>query len=275
MDWADSERGYGRLKPIPLREPHRIINFGGNAEEYAVSYYKVNRVEIAGRQVAWTFLAIFNAPAPVVLGLDFVRRHQLWYDPATDRIFFPYRFPPTHELVQPPSDTRPLLDTTPVSGDAPPSFLGHRKPSATSLPRRALLTGHTLSRAVVRQHDHLFVLHRHCIGRLRGGGSRSLQKRASTQTSSWWLTVSPRLFDPPDREPPERTVKHAIRLIPDAYPLKRKPFPLPPYKIKEMHTQVTELHQKGWIEPSHSPWGAPILFVPQEAQLTTAVRRLS
>ena len=74
----------------------------------------------------------------------------------------------------------------------------------------------------------------------------------------------PQLFAPPDREPPERTVKHAIRLIPDAYPLKRKPFPLPPYKIKEMHTQITELHQKSWIEPSHSPWGTPILFVPKK-----------
>ena len=29
IDWADSEQRLSRLKPIPLREPHRIINFGG------------------------------------------------------------------------------------------------------------------------------------------------------------------------------------------------------------------------------------------------------
>ena len=34
------------------------------------------------------------------------------------------------------------------------------------------------------------------------------------------------VFEPPDREPPEREVKHHIRLVQDAVPLKRRPYPL-------------------------------------------------
>ena len=31
-----------------------------------------------------------------------------------------------------------------------------------------------------------------------------------------------------------------------------------------MKTQIMDLHRTGWIEPSISPWGAPILFVPKK-----------
>ena len=64
---------------------------------------------------------------------------------------------------------------------------------------------------------------------------------------------TPQLFAPPDREPPEREVKHHIRVHPDAVPIKRRPYPLPPHKLKEMHLQIGELVDNGWIEPSESP----------------------
>ena len=34
-----------------------------------------------------------------------------------------------------------------------------------------------------------------------------------------------------------------------------------PVKLKELQTQLQELLDKGFIRPSHSPWGAPVLFV--------------
>ena len=34
-----------------------------------------------------------------------------------------------------------------------------------------------------------------------------------------------------------------------------------PTKLKELKTQSKELLQKGFIRPSVSPWGAPVLFV--------------
>ena len=32
-------------------------------------------------------------------------------------------------------------------------------------------------------------------------------------------------------------------------------------ELKELQTQLQELLEKGFIRPSHSPWGAPVLFV--------------
>ena len=85
------------------------------------------------------------------------------------------------------------------------------------------------------------------------------------------LTLSPRLqqlvskhekvFSPPEAEPPKRSVTHAINLLPDAVPIKRRPYPLPEHKLAAMKTQITDLARNNWIEPSNSPWGAPILFV--------------
>ena len=34
-----------------------------------------------------------------------------------------------------------------------------------------------------------------------------------------------------------------------------------PAELKELHEQLQELLDKGFIRPSHSPWGAPVLFV--------------
>ena len=74
----------------------------------------------------------------------------------------------------------------------------------------------------------------------------------------------PVLFAPPDTEPPERDVEHTIRLAPDAVPIKRRPYPLSPPKLEAMREQMDELIQHNWVEPSESPWGAPILFVPKK-----------
>ena len=34
-----------------------------------------------------------------------------------------------------------------------------------------------------------------------------------------------------------------------------------PAELKELHIQLQELLDKGFIRPNHSPWGAPVLFV--------------
>ncbi|GKE49347.1 putative reverse transcriptase domain-containing protein [Tanacetum coccineum] len=50
-------------------------------------------------------------------------------------------------------------------------------------------------------------------------------------------------------------------LIPGAVPVARSPYRLAPSKFKELSGQLKELQDKGFIRPSSSPWGAPILFV--------------
>nr|GFC99685.1 putative reverse transcriptase domain-containing protein [Tanacetum cinerariifolium] len=61
--------------------------------------------------------------------------------------------------------------------------------------------------------------------------------------------------------PPTRQVVFQIDLIPGAAPAARAPYQLAPPKMKELSEQLKELSDKGFIRPSSSPWGAPVLFV--------------
>ncbi|GKB22094.1 putative reverse transcriptase domain-containing protein [Tanacetum coccineum] len=49
--------------------------------------------------------------------------------------------------------------------------------------------------------------------------------------------------------------------MPGAAPVARAPYRLAPSKMKELLEQLQELSDKGFIRPSSSPWGAPVLFV--------------
>ncbi|GJX23669.1 putative reverse transcriptase domain-containing protein [Tanacetum coccineum] len=49
--------------------------------------------------------------------------------------------------------------------------------------------------------------------------------------------------------------------IPDAAPVARAPYRLAPAEMQELSTQLQELSDRGFIRPSSSPWGAPVLFV--------------
>nr|GEV64592.1 putative reverse transcriptase domain-containing protein [Tanacetum cinerariifolium] len=61
--------------------------------------------------------------------------------------------------------------------------------------------------------------------------------------------------------PPTRQVEFQIDLVPGAAPVARAPYRLTPLKMKELAKQLQELSDKGFIRPSSSPWGAPVLFV--------------
>ncbi|GJR23057.1 putative reverse transcriptase domain-containing protein [Tanacetum coccineum] len=61
--------------------------------------------------------------------------------------------------------------------------------------------------------------------------------------------------------PPTQQVEFQIVLIPGATPVAWSPYRLAPSEMKELSDQLQELSDKGFIRPSSSPWGAPILFV--------------
>nr|GEZ53160.1 putative reverse transcriptase domain-containing protein [Tanacetum cinerariifolium] len=61
--------------------------------------------------------------------------------------------------------------------------------------------------------------------------------------------------------PPTRQVEFQIDLVLGAAPVARAPYRLAPSEMKELAEQLKELFDKGFIRPSSSPWGAPVLFV--------------
>ncbi|GJT21234.1 putative reverse transcriptase domain-containing protein [Tanacetum coccineum] len=61
--------------------------------------------------------------------------------------------------------------------------------------------------------------------------------------------------------PPIQEIEFRIELIPRATPVAKSPYRLAPFEMEELFGQLKELQDKGFIRPSSSPWGAPVLFV--------------
>jgi hypothetical protein len=61
--------------------------------------------------------------------------------------------------------------------------------------------------------------------------------------------------------PPKRDVDFSINMMPGAAPISKTPYRMSTPELKELQMQLEELLKKGYICPSVSPWGAPILFV--------------
>ncbi|XP_023773747.1 uncharacterized protein LOC111922420, partial [Cyanistes caeruleus] len=61
--------------------------------------------------------------------------------------------------------------------------------------------------------------------------------------------------------PPDRDIDFGIDLVPGTQPISIPPYRMAPAELKELKEQLQELLDKGFIRPSVSPWGAPVLFV--------------
>ncbi|GJZ19120.1 putative reverse transcriptase domain-containing protein [Tanacetum coccineum] len=63
------------------------------------------------------------------------------------------------------------------------------------------------------------------------------------------------------RLPPIHKIEFRIELTPEATLVAKSPYRLAPSELEELSGQLKELQHKGFIRPSSSPWGAPILLV--------------
>ncbi|GJW18090.1 putative reverse transcriptase domain-containing protein, partial [Tanacetum coccineum] len=61
--------------------------------------------------------------------------------------------------------------------------------------------------------------------------------------------------------PPQQQDEFRIDLVPGATPVAKSPYRLASSELQELSGQFQELQDKGFIRPSHFPWGAPVLFV--------------
>ena len=68
----------------------------------------------------------------------------------------------------------------------------------------------------------------------------------------------------PKGAPPARSVEHKIDLVEGAVPKAKPPYRLGQKEQDELEKQIRDLLDQGFIRPSVSPWGAPILFVPKK-----------
>ncbi len=65
----------------------------------------------------------------------------------------------------------------------------------------------------------------------------------------------------PEDLPPRRRVDHAIEVMLGVAPPAKAPYRMSHEELKELKVQLEDLLAKGYIKPSKSPYGAPVLFV--------------
>ena len=263
QEWADRNS----LRVTPLPKPMSLIHFKGRDDEPLLMEYKASRLTLARVTVPWSFLVLPDILADVVLGLDYMKWVRVYYDPESDYVYVKGpRHPQTRGLAIETSladaeeegdadvDEREVeegsmcfvdtvKETTPLG--ASPGWriieAGNKEMARTEV---AVLS------VTARSAEELSELH-------------TFRESLSADLLHV-IDDAPTLFAPPDKEPPARSVKHHIRLLPDTLPIKRRPYPLPPHKLQELQTQMSALVENGWVERSESPWGAPILFVPKK-----------
>ena len=64
--------------------------------------------------------------------------------------------------------------------------------------------------------------------------------------------------------PPDREIEFVIELVPGTAPIFKRPYRMAANQLAELKEQLQELLDKGFIRPSASPWGAPVIFVPKK-----------
>jgi hypothetical protein len=61
--------------------------------------------------------------------------------------------------------------------------------------------------------------------------------------------------------PPDREIEFVIELVLATAPIFKRPYRMAANQLAELKEQLQELLDKGYIRPSASPWGAPVIFV--------------
>jgi hypothetical protein len=61
--------------------------------------------------------------------------------------------------------------------------------------------------------------------------------------------------------PPDCDIEFIIELLRETPHISKRPYRMPVNELVELKKQITKLQSKGFICPSSSPWGAPVLFV--------------
>ena len=120
---------------------------------------------------------------------------------------------------------------------------------------------------------------------VRKGCESYLEYVIDTKKAEPSLSNIPTVSDYPDvfsKElpglPPQREIEFAIDVVQGATSASITLYRMAPLELKQLKLQLQELLEKGFIRPSVSPWGAPVLFVEKKdgmLQLCVDYRQLN
>ena len=85
------------------------------------------------------------------------------------------------------------------------------------------------------------------------------EKEEGVQDPEWLKEYQDIFLEELTNLPPERKLVHEIELILGAQPIARAPYKMSPFENLELKNQLNQLLEQGFIKPSLSSWGAPVL----------------
>jgi hypothetical protein len=71
--------------------------------------------------------------------------------------------------------------------------------------------------------------------------------------------------------PPDRDIEFVIELKLGSAPIYKTPFSMTTLELSELKEHIKELLEKGFIHPSSSLWGVPVIFFPKKMVLRGCV----
>ena len=251
----------------PLRHPANVVEFSGR-DTPIKGQVTIQKVRFIDTIAPWTFLVLDGTPSPVVLGLDIIRAWQLCHNPLNDHVLringrvstvSGCRLPAAVAAAAGISRTGSQDATGGRDGEEGGAWLDIQTyesadtlcsgeeievgpPQGLELPEEAYQSSVTATSPEDEEQR------QRCLA--------ELDPRLKPLVLQF-----PNVFSPPDRVPPPRNTQHRVYLLPGVNPMRRAPYPLGEAKLAAMRQQIRELADMGWITPSSSPWGAPILFV--------------
>jgi hypothetical protein len=162
------------------------------------------------------------------------------------------------------SPSSPSSSSSPSRPSSPPSPSSPSSPSSSSSPSPSVSVRPARTiRMITPVHDVLARGHHISAARLseaiQAEAEESSLEAARHRVLGHFKDVFP--DELPAGLPPSREVDHRIELVPGATPPSRPTFRLSEKELGELKKQLEELTKSGFIQPSKSPFGAPILFV--------------
>ena len=137
--------------------------------------------------------------------------------------------------------------------------------STKNLLNTLLITKASLKQSLRRQDVELLIIVQHTSDTSIHLSSIDHTTESGTYTDhrKSLLTEFKDVFPPelPPGLPPRRNVDHKIELMPDAKPIIRPTYAMSAKELEELSKQLNELTAAGFIRPSKSPYGSPVLFV--------------
>ena len=274
-----------KLSTIRLGTSLTATDFGG--ARAVITETVTAALTLAKSAKKWSFYVCKHAPAPVVLGLDAVLRWPLFLNPRDMCLHFVPEQPGQHALTSQRGQSAvcsgdrgsfvlwPAPSSLTTSSYAifdhnelrsPPEESGFLEDSPPPIEEEAQRLLPVFPQLL--SHDATsFTLARNSSVTASGFEELSKLKDFIDRLSPSFRELVSQfslLFQPPDRDPPNRSVKHYIFVSPDSVPAARPAYPLPHLKKEAMKTQMRELIDKEWVVPSSSPWASPILLVPKD-----------